>query len=89
MKPPCTQRRLLRKKKLRKQIEGNPQLKKDFDFLIEKTRLRPPQLITGLWQDCNLMHAERQTLLRNEKRELWPISEDTLRRETSRIFVLR
>jgi hypothetical protein len=73
------------KDELRKRIEGVPQLKKDFDFFIEKTRLLPHQLITGLWLDCNLMHADRQTLHRNEKKELWPISEDTLLRNIKNI----
>jgi len=60
-------------------------LKEDFDFLVEKTGLQPHQLITGLWLDCNLMSADSQTLLRNEKREPWPISEDTLRRDIKNI----
>lgn len=70
---------LVEKEQLQERIESDRKLKKDFDFLIQKTSLRPRQLITGLWLDCNLMNADAQTLLRNEKRELWPISEDTLR----------
>jgi hypothetical protein len=73
------------KQQLRTRIERIPQLKRDFDFLIEKTRLQPNQLITGLWLDCNLMHADRQTLLRNKKLEVWPISEDSLRRDIKNI----
>jgi len=41
--------------------------------------------VTGLWLDCNLKSADRQTLLRDEKRELWPISEDELRRNIKNI----
>ena len=69
-----------RKEGLRKHIEHDPQLKKDFDFLIAKTGLQPTQLLTGLWLDCNLMKADRQTLLSKERKEFWPISEDRLRR---------
>jgi hypothetical protein len=61
------------KEELRKRIERDPQLKKDFDFLIAKTGLTPEQLLTGLRLDCNLMKADRQTLLSNEKKEMWPI----------------
>jgi hypothetical protein len=67
------------KEELRKRIERDPQLKKDFDFLIAKTGLTPEQLLTGLRLDCNLMKADRQTLLSNEKKEMWPIDRDTLK----------
>jgi len=73
------------KEELRKRIERDPQLKKDFDLLIAKTGLRPDQLLTGLWLDCNMMKADRQTLLKKGKQELWPISEDTLRRTIKNI----
>ncbi len=73
------------KEELRKRIEHDPQLKKDFDFLIDKTRLQPKQLLTGLWLDCNMMNADRQTLLSRERKELWPVSEDTLRRTVKTI----
>lgn len=68
------------KQELRRRIERNPQLKKDFDFLVMKNGLTPHQLITGLWLDCNLMKADWQTLISNEKKEMWPISQDDLRR---------
>jgi len=67
------------KEELRKRIERDPQLKEDFDFLVAKTGLTPEQFLTGLRLDCNLMNADRQTLLSKERAELWPISEDTLR----------
>ena len=73
------------KQELRRRIERDPQLKKDFDFLIEKTGLQPHQLVTGLWLDCNLIRADRQTLLSNTKNEMWPISEDDLRRTVKNI----
>lgn len=73
------------KQELRNRIQRDPQLKKDFDLLIEKTGWQPHQLITGLCLDCNLMSADRQTLLCNEKKEWWPISEDTLRRNIKNI----
>jgi hypothetical protein len=53
---------------LRKRIERDPQPTKDFDFLIAKTRWTAEQLLTGLRLDCNLMKADRQTLLSNKKR---------------------
>jgi hypothetical protein len=73
------------KEELRKRIERDPQLKKDFDFLIANTGLMPEQLLTGLRLDCNLMKADRQTLLSNEKKEMWPISRDTLKRNIKNI----
>jgi len=68
------------KEELRKRIEHDPKLTKDFDFLIAKTGLQPIQLLTGLSLDCNLMKADQQTLLRQTRKELWPIDEDTLKR---------
>jgi hypothetical protein len=73
------------KEQIRKRIECNPQWKKDFDFLIDKTGWEQGRLIYGLWMDCNLMSADSQTLVRNEKKEVWPISEDTLRRDINNI----
>jgi hypothetical protein len=73
------------KEELRKRIDHDPQLKKDFDFLIVKTGLQPNQLLTGLWLDCNLMKADRQTLLSKGREELWPISEDRLKRTIKNI----
>jgi hypothetical protein len=55
---------------LRKLIERDPQLKKDFDFLIAKAGLTPRKPLTGLRFDCNLMKANRQTLLSNGKRDM-------------------
>jgi hypothetical protein len=73
------------KEELRKRIERDPQLKKDFAFLIAKTSLTPEQLLTGFRLDCNLMKAGRQTLLSNEKKEMWPISRDMLKRNIKNI----
>ena len=73
------------KEELRKRIEHDPQLKKDFDFLIAESGLQPHQLLTGLWSDCNMMKADPQTLLSKARQELWPISEDTLRRTIKNI----
>jgi hypothetical protein len=73
------------KEELRKRIERDRQLKKDFDFLIAETGLTPEQLLTGLRLDCNLMKADRQALLSKERAELWPISEDTLHRTVKNI----
>jgi hypothetical protein len=67
------------KEELRKRIKRDPQLTKDFDFLIAKTGLTAEQLLTGLRLDCNLMKADRQTLLRHEKKEMWPIDRGTLK----------
>src|SRR3954469_6753581 len=73
------------KEQIRNRIECNPQWKKDFDFLIDKTGWQQGQLINALWIDCNLMGADSQKLLRNEKKEMWPIDEDTLRRDINNI----
>jgi hypothetical protein len=63
------------KQELRKRIDLDPQLRNDFDFLVETTGLKPSQLLTGLWLDCNLMKADLPTLLGQAKNEVWPISE--------------
>jgi hypothetical protein len=73
------------KEELRKRIERDPRLKKDFDFLIAKTGLTAAQLLTGLRLDCNLMKADQQSLLSINKKEMWPISEDDLRRTVKNI----
>lgn len=70
---------------MRRRIERSPQLKKDFDFLVVKSGLTPRQLITGLWLDCNMMKADWQTLVSNEKKERWPISQDDLCRTIKNI----
>jgi len=75
------------KEELRKRIEHDPKLTKDFDFLIAKTGLQPIQLLTGLSLDCNLMKADQQTLLRQTRKELWPIDEDTLKRIVKNIRI--
>jgi hypothetical protein len=73
------------KEELRKRIERDRQSKKDFDFLVEKTGLLPHQLLTGLSLDCNMMKADQQSLLSINKKEMWPISEDDLRRTVKNI----
>jgi hypothetical protein len=73
------------KDELRKRIDRDAQLKSDFDFLIARTDLRPSQLLTGLWFDCNLMKAHQQALLSREAKERWPLSEDTLRQHLKNI----
>jgi hypothetical protein len=85
--PPTKTEKAIRmqKQELRNRIEHDPQLKKDFELLIAKTRLQPNQLLTGLWLDCNLMTADRQTLLSKERAEIWPICEDTLGRNIKNI----
>ena len=75
----------IQKQELRERIDRDRQSRKDFDFLIEKTDLKPHQLLTGVWLDCNLMKADRQTLLSQAKNEVWPISEDRLRRTIKHI----
>jgi len=73
------------REELRKRIEPDGQLKRDFDFLIEKTGLLPQQLLTGLNVDCNMMKADEQRILSINKKEMWPISEDDLRRTVKNI----
>jgi hypothetical protein len=45
-------------------------------YMSGETGWQQGQLIYGLWMDCNLMSADSQTLVRNEKKEVRPISED-------------
>jgi hypothetical protein len=73
------------REELRKRIEPDGQLKRDFDFLIEKTGLLPQQLLTGLNLDCNMMKADEQRILSIHKKEMWPISKDDLRRTVKNI----
>jgi hypothetical protein len=67
------------KEELRKLIDRDPQLKKDFDFLIAKAGLTPRKPLTGLRFDCNLMKATGERFSATEK-EIWPINRDTLKR---------
>jgi hypothetical protein len=73
------------KEELRKRIERDRQSRRDFDYLIEKTGLLPHQLLTGLNLGCNMMKADQQSLLSINKKEMWPISEDDLRRTVKNI----
>ena len=74
------------KQDLQRRIEADRLLRRDFHFLVDKTGLKPAQLLTGLWLDCNLMKADRQTLLHKAKKDIWPISQDTLRRTIRNIL---
>ena len=54
------------KEELRKRIERDPQLKKDFDFLIAKTGLTPEQLLTGLRLDCKIIWSSQASPLNGQ-----------------------
>jgi hypothetical protein len=75
------------KEELRKHIDRDPRVKKDFDFLTAEAGLTPEQFLTGLRLDCNLMKADRQTLLGKERRKMWPISLDMLKKNINNIRI--
>jgi hypothetical protein len=63
---------------LRDHIAGNPRLKKDLEFVVRATGMKPGVLRTGLLLQCNLM-IRRDRWIRKEHKKYWPIAESTIR----------
>jgi hypothetical protein len=68
-----TRRIISQKANLRHRIKADKKLTRDFDFLVKKTGWHPDKLLRLLYWDCNMMHADLQTILRKIKRETWPV----------------
>ena len=68
-----TKRIIAQKANLRHRIKADKKLTRDFDFLVKKTGWHPDKLLQLLYWDCNMMHADLQTILRKKKREIWPV----------------
>ena len=66
------------KAELRKLIANDPQLVKDFEFFTTKLGWDPEGLLQHLYWDCNMVRATQQTILANEKRTTWPLSQKAL-----------
>jgi hypothetical protein len=66
------------KRQLRRRITNDPQLKKDFDFLIGETGWRSDLLLARLFWNSNMMHADSRTVLGKMRKESWPIKRGTL-----------
>ena len=75
---PITRRIIAQTKLLRRRIKVNAQLRRDFDFLSKKTGWHPDKLLQSLYWDCNMMHADLQTLLSNIKSDIWPMDRQTV-----------
>jgi hypothetical protein len=69
-----------REAELRRRIDTNEQLKKDFQFFVQRMNFPPDDLINGLYWDCNMIHADPQTVVSGIKSETWPIDEQSLRK---------
>jgi hypothetical protein len=70
---PITRKIIAQKAHLRHRIKTDAKLTRDFDFLVKKTGWHPDKLLQLLYWDCNMMHADLQTILRKKKREIWPV----------------
>jgi len=75
---PTTRLIIAQKAELRRRIDSNPKLTKDFKFLLNKTGWNPATLLQFLYWDSNMMHADAQTVIGREKASTWPIDVKTL-----------
>ena len=66
-------------KELRRRINTDAQLADDFEFLVKKTGWQPNLLLKRLYWDSNIIHADRQTILREAEAEAFPVDPDTLK----------
>jgi hypothetical protein len=85
---PTTRKIFLGKRKLLREIKKSAQLARDFGFFLEKTGWDTDQLLQYLFWDCNMMHADPQTVIRKEKARTWPIDRETLNEMRTSIRVL-
>ncbi len=85
---PATRRIIAEEAELDRRITADPQLTADFEFLLKKTNWSRDTLLKRLYWDANIMHADRQTLLRKAKAEAWPIDQNTLRMTLENISAL-
>lgn len=77
---PITRLIIAHKKEIRRRVEADAQLSEDFGFLLEKTGWLPDLLLSRLYWDANMMHADAQTVIGKEKVKIWPIDRKTLGR---------
>lgn len=68
------------KQQLRYCVTNDPQLKRDFDFLIGKTGWRSELFLARLFWDKNIMHADPRAVLARMKSEDWPVARGDLER---------
>jgi hypothetical protein len=64
----------------KRRIDADVQLTKDFEFLVKETGIAREALLNGLCWDCNMMHADPQTIVSGIKPRTWPIDEQSLRK---------
>ena len=76
---PFTRKIIADEEELQRRITNDPQLTRDFVFLLKKTGWDRALLLKLLYWDSNIMHADRQTILREERARAWPIARDTLK----------
>ena len=77
-KNPITRLIVAQKAELKRRIDSDPRLTKDFKFLLNKTGGDPATLLQFLYWDSNMMHADAQRIIGSEKARTWPIAFETL-----------
>ena len=85
---PFTRRVIAQKVEFKARIDANVQLKKDFEFLVNKTGWNPGKLLHRLYWDSNMMHADTQTVVKNAKNYTWPVERKMLEAIHKSIFRL-
>jgi hypothetical protein len=85
---PFTRRVIAGEAELQRRITANPELAADFEFLLRKTGWNRGLLLRLLYWDSNIMHADRQTILRGERVRAWPLDRNTLKTILRDISVL-
>jgi hypothetical protein len=85
---PVTKSIIAQEAELQRRITASAQLTRDFDFLLKKTGWSPNTLLKRLYWDANVMHADRQTVLRKVRAKAWPLDRDTLKATLGNILTL-
>jgi hypothetical protein len=75
---PFTRGIITRIAELRRQIAADATLARDFEFFIKKTGWHPERLLLLLYWDCNMMHADLQTILSGVKCEVSLLDRQTV-----------
>jgi hypothetical protein len=85
---PVTKMIVAQKADLRRKIALSSKLVTDFEFFLDKMDWYPELLLQQLYWDSNMMHADPQSVISNEKARTWPIDKEVLREILRRIRVL-
>jgi hypothetical protein len=88
LKNPATKKIIADEAELQRRITADPQLTADFEFLLKKLGWPPSILLKRLYWNANVMHADRQTLLRQARANFWPLDQDTLKTTLENILAV-